>query len=212
VSSIRNIELYKLFLKDNIIIFLYFCFTSLFILKIKRIGGFLFGGVVSITSVYTALNLFTQFSKINLIILFFYLLIAYYIYQFYLLECDEAYYKSNLDGDDLFKPMLKEIKCEIYKGDELMSSGYLTNWSEEACFVSLDPTANNKKFRKCELKIFFEGKEFTQIFDVVARLKSGKGIGLRKRLKAKEKNTAVLGWAEFYEIMIEMGFSAELLV
>jgi hypothetical protein len=201
-----------MFLKDNILVFGYFCLSSYFIFKIKRFGAVLFGGVVTITSVYTALNLVTQFSKINLIILFFYLLIAYYIYQFYLLECDEAYYKSNLDGDDLFAPMPRKIKCEIYKDQKLLSSGYLTNWSEEACFVSLDTILEKKRYHKCELKVFFEGKEFTQLFDIVSKTKSSNGVGLRKRINAKEKNTAVLGWTEFYEIMKEMGLSAELLV
>lgn len=214
VSSILNVEMYKTFLRNNVFVLVYFIFSAMMVLQIRKFAGLLFSGVVLLTSIMTALNLVTQFSKINLIILFFYLLIAYYIYQFYKLECVEAYYKTNQESNILFDPMLKRVNCSVISETKIVGNGYLTNWSQEACFIALEKKIDKARLKKCQIKVEFEGATFVQDFEVVSMTKNKLGIGLRKKSTRNldEKNSTVLGWDHFYEIMNEMGLSSELLV
>lgn len=210
VASVRDRELFIQFAESNLWILILFGFAALTIYKIKRFGRYLISLVAIITSIVTINNLIIQFSKINLIILFFYLLIAYYLYQFYREECDEAYYKSLFTDDDLFEPMLKKINCSIIdkEGNEI-STGYLTNWSEEACFLNLDKKLE-KPLKSCSLKITYEETSFENEFDVVSMSKVSNGLGLKR--KNNFVSDSKLGWKDFYEIMEEMGLNPELLV
>ncbi len=199
----------KVFLVNHISIVGVFFVTGLFFLSYKKklaIGGFVLSTLITI--VLTMYNLNINFSKFILIILFSYIILAFYLLQFYSSEVTESYYNPFFDEKNLFNPMLKQIKVELVQSDEKVYEGYLTNWSEEGCYIYLH---EDKKVRGAvELKITFQDTEFTTKGRVVSHQKNG--IGIKLKNSANEETLNTLGWFEFYEIIEEMGYNPELLV
>jgi hypothetical protein len=105
--------------------------------------------------------------------------------------------------------MLKTINVEISNDKGLKAEGYLTNWSEEGCFVYLPEEVPIKG--KVTLKTFFKNNEFLELGSVVSATKKKNGYGIKFKSIKKEENLDSLGWGEFYEIIEEMGLKPELL-
>ncbi|MFT6632597.1 MAG: hypothetical protein ACJAS4_002561 [Bacteriovoracaceae bacterium] len=105
--------------------------------------------------------------------------------------------------------MLKTINVEISNDKGLKAEGYLTNWSEEGCFVYLPKEELIKG--KVTLKTFFKDNEFLELGSVVSATKKKNGYGIKFKSIKKEENLDSLGWGEFYEIIEEMGLKPELL-
>ena len=91
---------------------------------------------------------------------------------------------------------------------EILSSGVFTNWDLNGCFVFLEKPVKIKGAVKA--RITFEGHTFTQQGSVTARTQNNDGIGLIFVPEPQEELT--LNWKEFFEILTNRGYRAELLV
>ncbi len=138
-SSVIEKGLFKNFVIEHQALVVLFSITIFSLFKNNRkIAILLYTSSVLVTFALTTYNLYLDFSKFSLIILFFYLLIAFYFYQFYSVDVSESYYTPQFDKNYLFTPMLKKIPIKIEKKEGELLEGYLTNWSEDGCFVFLN--------------------------------------------------------------------------
>lgn len=147
---------------------------------------------------------FIEFNKIIIVALFFYTVIAYFLYQLYSFYCSLASLNTNYRDTDLFEPLLKKIPCEIIC-EEKNISGYLTNWDTDGCFIKLDTKWDGSKFKS--VKINFEDRIFTQEGEVVAETLDLYGVGIK--FDQKPKNLNEFNWSEFNELVHELGFKPE---
>lgn len=198
-----------MFVKENILLMGLFASTILmFLTHSRKMAKVLFGLSVVTTSIITCMNLYIDFSKFTLIILFLYLLIAFYFHQFFNSEMSESYYNPQFGGQLLFKPMLKRINAEVSTLDGESYSGYLTNWSKEGCFIYF-AKANELK-GKITVKISFQDHEFESDAIIMTKTVHQNGVGLKLLNLKNEENLSDLGWREFYAIIEDMGLKPEL--
>jgi len=149
-------------------------------------------------------GLFIEFNKIIVIALFCYVVIAYFLYQLYGHYLSLASLNANYSSSDLFGPLLKVLPCTLtINKTELL--GYLTNWDEEGCFVKLTKPATFG--HKVKVVIQFKGRKFEQEGELVAHSIGSTGIGIKFGKTPKELN--VFNWAEFSELIHELGFKPE---
>ena len=175
-----------------------------FLWRIRYVGTYLYAVCVLLVSYKVVEGLFIEFNKVIVVALFFYVIISYFIYQILDQYFSRASINANYDSEDLFSPMLREIPCTVTVGDENFQ-GVLTNWDEEGCFLRLK---NKKSFpRRVGLLISFEGREFFQEGEVVAQAQDFLGVGIK--FKAQGKSLKTFNWAEFVELVHELGFSPE---
>lgn len=209
-TSIIEKDLFKNFVLEHYLVAVIFTLTICsFFIKNKAITLFLFFITVSATFLLTSYNLFLEFSKFSLIILFFYLLIAFYLYQFYSVDIEESYYNPQFNNNMLFEPMLKQIPVVAIVNEKEVARGYLTNWSEEGCFIYLPEPFKIRG--RVNLKVSFLERSFMGSGVVVSSTSKNNGYGIKFKSKQKAENLDSLGWGEFYEIIEEMGLKPELL-
>lgn len=149
-------------------------------------------------------GLFLEFNKIIVIALFFYSVIGYFLYQLFSSYLSMASLNANYSPSDLFDPLLKEIPCVLLleSGEH---KGYLTNWDEEGCFIKLEQAPAYQS--KGKVIIQFKGRNFEQEGELVAHSLDLSGIGIKFGQTQKELN--VFNWAEFTELIHELGFKPE---
>lgn len=210
ITSIMNRELLYSFFKDQAW-YLGLCLvTSYSLISLNRFSRYWLIGVVLSTFVLTAINLNAEFSKMILVILFFYLLIGYYLFQFYKMDMLEPFYNPGYSENRLFEPMLNKINCSVFeKKSGRVAHGYLTNWSSEGCYVHLDEEQVFSS--QVQLTIEYEGVEFQNPAFIASKSKSHRGYGLKFLPEEKSEKSDIMGWWEFYEIIDQKGFSPELL-
>ncbi len=149
-------------------------------------------------------GLFLEFNKIIVIALFFYVVIAYFLFQLFSHYLSMASLNANYSPSDLFDPLLKEIPCALVVGNSEYQ-GYLTNWDAEGCFVKLQGPLQQASHGK--LIIDFKGRSFEQTGELVAHSRDFQGIGIKFGETPKGLN--VFNWSEFTELIHELGFKPE---
>lgn len=175
-----------------------------FLWRIRPLGIYLYAACTLLVSFKVIEGLFIEFNKVIVVALFFYVIISYFIYQILNQYFTTAAINANYDRDDLFPPMLREIPCMAIVA-EREHPGILTNWDDDGCFLKLSERAVLP--RKTGLRIRFEGREFFQEGEVVAQTQDFLGVGIR--FKASEKSLKTFNWAEFVELVHELGFGPE---
>lgn len=175
-----------------------------FLWRIRYLGIYLYMACTLLVSYKVIEGLFIEFNKVIVVALFFYVIISYFIYQILDQYFATASINANYDTEDLFSPMLREIPCVVQVG-EISLSGILTNWDESGCFLKLEEKKNLP--RKVGLLIRFEGREFFQEGEVVAQSQDFLGVGIK--FKTLSKSLKTFNWAEFVELVHELGFSPE---
>jgi hypothetical protein len=149
-------------------------------------------------------GLFIEFNKIIVVATFFYAVISYFLYQLLKYYLSLASINPNYSSTDLFSPLLKDIPCKIVFGDSSVE-GHLSNWDYEGCFVKLQTP--QKLPSKTKVIISFRDREFVQDGEVVAGTADLTGFGIKFGKTVKDLN--VFNWAEFMEIVQELGFQPE---
>ena len=160
---------------------------------------------VGLVSYKVVEGLFLEFNKIIVIALFCYVVISYFLYQLFSYYLDMASLNANYSPDDLFDPLLREIPCAVV-ADGTEYPGILTNWDDEGCFVKLTnslPTI----LPNAKVLIHFKGRKFEQEGELVAHSIDLKGIGIKFGKSPKGLN--VFNWAEFNELVHELGYKPE---
>lgn len=150
-------------------------------------------------------GLFIEFNKIILMALFFYIVISYFLYQLLSYYLKLASINTNYQSSDLFDPLLRQIPCEIFFHEDQKIAGHLSNWDYEGCFIKL--TGTQKLPHHVKMVIQFQGREFVQDGEVVAETQDFSGVGIRFERRAKD--LSVFNWAEFMELIQELGFQPE---
>lgn len=149
-------------------------------------------------------GLFVEFNKIIVIALFFYTVISYFLYQLLKAYTNQASLNANYASSDLFEPLLTKIQCRIVSG-ELELEGHLTNWDDAGCFVKLN--TETEVLDQVTLKVSFRDREFVQNGEVVAATRDFSGVGIK--FESTKKDMSVFNWAEFTEIVHELGYQPE---
>ncbi len=175
--------------------------TSLLIWKHHRFALRFYQLSIFLVGFKVVEGLFIEFNKIIVIATFFYAVISYFLYQLLRHYLDLASVNPNYDSTDLFKPLLRDIRCRISAGDQIVN-GTLSNWDDEGCFIQVDlPTALPESV---DVTVFFRDREFSQHGELVASTPDSTGIGIRFEKTVKDLN--VFNWSEFMEIVDELGF------
>ncbi|MAZ49259.1 MAG: hypothetical protein CME65_11915 [Halobacteriovoraceae bacterium] len=207
LSIITHEELVSYALNKKIIGIL-FLSTMIFVFRLSKVLS-LFYWLMVATTVSVSLNgLWVEFSKLIILLLFFYIVFSYYLYQFLKEDLNESYYNPQFDEGFLFKPMCKQIPVRLKKGDqEKVIECHLTNWSEGGFFVFLNESTDLRGLYS--VFIDYNGHEFETQAKIVARLKDDLGYGLKIY---SDKSDTPLSWSKFLNIIYEMGYQPELLV
>lgn len=197
------------FINTNIGAGVLFLITIFSLIRCLKVGRYFLLMSSLATLILSVANLNAEFSKFNILLLFVYLVISYYIYEFYIFDQKESYYNPLYKSNDLFKPMLTEIPIKLMKADKEIFQGVLTNWSSEGCFVvGEEPKPISGKLQAI---IEFDGVEFKQTGVVVSKAKDLDAFGIRFLENKRKKDKNSLGWNQFYEIIDEMGYKPEFL-
>lgn len=179
-------------------------FTMALVWKHHRWAVPLYIFCVLIVSFKVIEGLFLEFNKIIVVALFCYTVIAYFLYQFFSYYLSLASLNSNYSRDDLFDPLLRRIPCTLRWSDN-EASGFLTNWDEEGCFLKL--STPEKLTSRIGVMIQFRGRTFEQEGEVVAQSIDLTGVGIKFGHAPKGLN--VFNWAEFSELIHELGYKPE---
>lgn len=194
------------FIKNSRVIAGLFLITIFSIYRMSKLATFLFWASVMATFGFTVSGLWIEFSKFIILLLFFYLLFAYYLFQFMAEDFKESYYNPLFDESNLFDPMCFKIPVKLKQGETIYNS-HLTNWSDNGFFVYIDEAQKLKG--KFEVDISFEDHSFKSQARVVTVMKNGNGAGLKV---FKDEAQEGLNWNRFVDIIEELGFQPELLV
>ncbi len=209
--TVLDYSFIRKFVQGNLSIAILFVITIISILRFMKVGKYLYIMSVLVTFALSVLNLNIEFSKFNLVLIFFYLIIAFYLYQFYLYDIAEAYYIPRFGKNDLFSTGLATIQTKVVKDGNKCLEGVLTNWSEEGCFIKGEVTSKLKGL--VDLELTFENRVVCCQGVIVSRLSNDNGIGVKisaNELK-DDQDKKTLGWKDFYGIIDEMGYKPELL-
>jgi hypothetical protein len=172
--------------------------------RMDRLASYAYGFCILLVSFKVVEGLFIEFNKIIVVALFFYTVIAYFLYQLLNVYWGNASINSNYRRADLFSPLLKTISATLSKGDKSIT-GSLTNWDGQGCFIKL--SQEEKLSGWIKVRVNFQDKEFIQEGEVVAHTHDFTGVGIR--FKQSSKDLKVFNWAEFTELIQELGFEPE---
>lgn len=178
--------------------------AAFFIWRLRPLAIPLYAICISLVTFKVVEGLFIEFNKIIVIALFFYTIISYFLYQLLKQYMEVASINPNYRQADLFPPLLRIIPSELSFQDHTLS-GILTNWDEDGCFIKLEKGMSLPA--KLNVLIKFQGKVFTQEGEVVAQTLDLTGVGIRFQETAKDLR--VFNWAEFSELIHELGFKPE---
>lgn len=184
-----------------------FVLTILAAFRLSKFISWLFWLTVATTSIYTCLSLWQEFSKFVIVLLFFYIVFSYYLYQFLKQDLNESYYNPLFDSKFIFEPMCRKIPVEIDLQEGKVIESHLTNWSQGGFFLFIKEPQLLKGLY--QVRINYEGHVFETKAKVVTRLKDNTGVGMRV-VEDTSKNS--LNWKNFINIISEMGYQPELLV
>jgi hypothetical protein len=163
---------------------------------------------IILVTVHTGIHLLDDLNKITLLLLFVYIVVSFFLVQFFILDQNESYLNSGVKGDELFSPMLKKVSASIYVDNKHSLSGYLTNWSEEGIFLYSENQVSISG--KVNVQINYFDQIFEQAGTIVAQTRDKKGYGVRfEGLHLKKENS--MGWLALFQIFKDTGFEPELL-
>tara|TARA_B100001971_G_scaffold214585_1_gene252915 strand:- start:120022 stop:120756 length:735 start_codon:yes stop_codon:yes gene_type:complete len=208
-ESIFNKSFLISFVNSNKYLIVLFGLTALLTYRLSKKSKFFYIISSLVTIGLISNQLVLDFSKLITLILFLYIITAYYLFIFLKIELEESYYNSLYSNEDLFEPMLKQFTCKLISNENSFS-GYLTNWSETGFFVYLDEKLEKKLPKKIEVHLSYEGVEFKCITQVVAKTVDSHGIGL-KVIQTPEDTEVDASWFGFYDIIDKMGYQVEYL-
>lgn len=180
------------------------CVTGFLVWKHHRYALFFYCFSIFTIGFKVVEGIFVEFNKMIVITTFFYAVISYFLYQLLKYNLNLASINPNYSVRDLFSPLLKKIPCEVVYGEHV-HSGHLTNWDEEGCFVKIED--GKIKGGSVIIKVHFRGREFIQEGEVVSSSLDYAAVGIKFEKTKKELN--VFNWAEFMEIVEELGFEPE---
>ena len=206
IPEINHFELLS-FIKLNKFQAALFLLTCVGVYRLSRFIPILYGAATLYTVTFTVHGLWLEFSKLIIVLLFFYILFSYYLYQFLKQDIKESYYNPLFEDKFLFKPMCFKIPVLLVSENNEKAEGHLTNWSEGGFFMYLE---NPKPLKgKHQVTVNFDGHEFHAFAKVVTKLKDQNGFGFKILPEKEEQN---LNWNKFLNIVYEMGYQPELLV
>ena len=205
-ASITNKEILLNFVAEKYILLSLLGITTFLLFRLNIAARYFYWLSVTAVSVYTVTNLADEFSKIIIILLFFYLLFAYYLFQFFSIDQAESFYNPKFNDHFLFSPMTKKVGLQMTFDDKRKVQGYLTNWSDAGFFIHASKTEVVRG--NCDIKIEYEEHVFRTRAAVVAYLSNGTGVGCR----IIEDNEKHLHWNQLIKIFKDRGFKPELLV
>lgn len=202
VSAFSN-QFYKLAKKSYLGLIALASLSILTTYLVMRVSKLFFILTTLSVAVLVTLHLTEHFSKLITVLLFAYIVVAYYYYQFLNIEIYSACYKPNFNSQNLFDPMLYKISCRAELSETQVIHGYLTNWDENGCFVKfLEPTKLPKEFL---LTVTVSDEKFEAQAKIVSRLGDDQGYGLKFKQRPYEKHS----WSDFINFTNDMGLLPE---
>lgn len=171
--------------------------------KVWKLSFYIMAAYFAATFILSLQLLIKNFEKTQMLFIFSYLIVSYYVLVIWYREIFEACYNSTFKKTDCQTRHCFHLNCVMEGGEEL--SGTLTNWNETAAFIRFNDNKQKIKFRKSKISIEFEGKTYEQPFRVVS-IKNNEGMGL-KFIDEYDKINKGFGWPELYKIINDRGFN-----
>jgi hypothetical protein len=175
-------------------------FAIYFHSRVSKICFFLYSSLIVIN---VGMDLYQDFDKFIIAMLFFFILSSYYFYLLLVTELKKAYLCPNYSTRELFDPMLYKITCRV---DELAlsgdSAGYLLNWDNESCFVAYE-WKDLPKDKNINFTVEYDEYKFTQKAKIVS-FKKNIGFGV---VFTDQESESLFNWVEFNKIINDLGFT-----
>ena len=108
-----SLEFLKSTLIENVYLFSSLIITNLLVFNLKKSSKLFYILSVFMVSIYSVVNLFEDFSKLVLIVLFVYFLLSYYFYFLLKSDLNLSFYNPLYNKNNLFDPMLFKIHCSL---------------------------------------------------------------------------------------------------
>lgn len=197
-----DMSFFKSFITSNKILLSSFIISILSLYTLRKFSFTLVLSLLVYVGAVFIYDLFQQFDKLILLMLFFYILFSYYFLLELYTELSRAYLNPKFSENELFDPMLYKINASIVVDSKVVGSGYLTNWDEVSCFLH---TSDNLSEFEGTIKVEFDGCEFLQDAKIASK-GNNTGIGLKF---VRNENDTILNWNEFIKIITDQGFQVE---
>lgn len=152
-------------------------------------------------ALYVALK---DLNKIVLILCFIYAVTAYYLLMLYNIEIESAAYNPLYSSQTIGRRSDYKLGCSLISGGNKYQ-GYLTNWDERGCFVSLEPGEANlvELHGEIEIEVLLDGHLFKQNAYIVSSYLQGVGIRFTMQTQAQQED---YNWLSYYRIIDDRGY------
>jgi hypothetical protein len=206
-----DLQFFRSFILDQKIFLIGVLITSLSIYLHMKVSRFFLLLTTLLTIIKTTIDLYSDFDKFIITMLFFFILVAYYYLILLKTELQKAYLSPNFSTRELFDPMLYKIPCGVTADQEQLeiaidkvigSESYLLNWDEDSCFISCK-WQDLPKNKKIKFVVEYNGYIFSQKAKIVS-FKKNLGLGL---VFLNERENLTFKWAEFNKIINDLGFT-----
>ena len=141
--------------------------------------------------------------KVILLGAFFHLFISFLLYLLWKEELKSSVFNPNFYSNQLYKKDRYNFKVTVCDQAGKIHSGFLTNWDEYSCFLSLDENSKKNIRGLVKISMKFLGREFQAAGHIMTWYANGFGIRFEK--KVKKNHETILNWKDFYAIIIDRG-------
>ena len=201
-KSALSFALLKDFLSNSHLLLVLFGLLILFSFFLSKFSLYLYYSSSIVTSFVLFNLLYQDFNKSILLINFFYIIIIYSLGQVWHQVLSLACYNTRLSGNAINDKTLIKIKVNLQTQHKTTHSGFLTNWDESSCFVTLEKEGQKHLKGLVDVIVNYNGQEFKNSGQIVSRLNQ-QGVGVLFHENKKNK----FNWQGFYSIMEEMSFT-----
>ncbi len=188
-------------LKGNVLLVVCFVLTFFSIRKASKFSKVLIPLFSSLILWNSFTIFFDGFDKLILVLNLTYLIVAFYFFNFWLVELSEPIYTPGYSIEDVGRKSPFDFRVKLFFSTEVSGWGYLTQVGETSCFVAVEDP-----LRKCrgkvKLIIDYENTIFEQYGEVITSYGGGFGI---KFLNDTERDQRVHTWNDFFTVVCHRG-------
>lgn len=190
---------FKIFLSNNTYLLFASSFLALCIYFISKWSSVFF----MIFFLFVFGNIFYFFiladNKLVLTASFLYLIFSFCLWLLWKDELKDVVYHPAYSFFDMDDPYIVKIKSKMSDNEGENYLGFLTNWSEQGCFIHLK-NINLIKRNKVAVEIYFEGIKFSATGVIVSSYFRGVGVKLNNSNEVRDS------WKGFYSIIESRGY------
>ena len=138
-------------------------------------------------------------NKLILAASFLYLIFSFSLWLLWKDELNDVVYHPGFSNLDLDDPYIVKIQSTIFDNNGRKYLGFMTNWSDQGCFIQMEKI-NLFKRNKVKVEVSFKGIKFSATGVIVSSYFRGVGVKLNNSDATRDS------WKGFYSIMESRGY------